>query len=214
MVPIKQGAYLVIESTEALNVVDVNSGIRAKTNDQEENTYEVNRYAAEEIARQLRLRDMGGIIIVDFIDMENQEHKNGLYKFMSELMQEDRAKHNVLPLTKFGLMQITRQRIRPVTQINTEEVCPVCHGTGKISPSIVIDEEIERKIAFYTNEKNIRSFILKTGPVLGAYISRGFNSFLRKWKRKYKCKIRHEEVLDFSVLQNEIYTDIGERLDS
>lgn len=214
VVPIKQGAYLVIESTEALNVVDVNSGIRAKTNDQEENTYEVNRYAAEEIARQLRLRDMGGIIIVDFIDMENQEHKNGLYKFMSELMQEDRAKHNVLPLTKFGLMQITRQRIRPVTQINTEEVCPVCHGTGKISPSIVIDEEIERKIAFYTNEKNIRSFILKTGPVLGAYISRGFNSFLRKWKRKYKCKIRHEEVLDFSVLQNEIYTDSGERLDS
>ena len=104
--------------------------------------------------------------------------------------------------------------IRPVTQINTEEVCPVCHGTGKISPSIVIDEEIERKIAFYTNEKNIRSFILKTGPVLGAYISRGFNSFLRKWKRKYKCKIRHEEVLDFSVLQNEIYTDSGERLDS
>ena len=214
VVPIKQGAYLVIESTEALNVVDVNSGIRAKTNDQEENTYEVNRYAAEEIARQLRLRDMGGIIIVDFIDMENQEHKNGLYKFMSELMQEDRAKHNVLPLTKFGLMQITRQRIRPVTQINTEEVCPVCHGTGKISPSIVIDEEIERKIAFYTNEKNIRSLILKTGPVLGAYISRGFNSFLRKWKRKYKCKIRHEEVLDFSVLQNEIYTDSGERLDS
>ncbi len=132
MVPIKQGAYLVIESTEALNVVDVNSGIRAKTNDQEENTYEVNRYAAEEIARQLRLRDMGGIVIVDFIDMENQEHKNGLFKYMTELMQDDRAKHNVLPLTKFGLMQITRQRIRPVTEINTTEVCPVCHGTGRL----------------------------------------------------------------------------------
>lgn len=211
VVPIKQGAYLVIETTEALNVVDVNSGIRAKTNDQEENTYEVNRYAAEEIARQLRLRDMGGIVIVDFIDMDNQDHKNGLFKYMTELMQDDRAKHNVLPLTKFGLMQITRQRIRPVTQIDTTEVCPVCHGTGKIAPSLVIDEELERKIAYHT-ENGAKSFILKTGPILGSYISRGFNSFLRKWRRKYKCKIKHEEVQDFSVLQYEFYNEDGDIL--
>ena len=211
VVPIKQGAYLVIETTEALNVVDVNSGIRAKTNDQEENTYEVNRYAAEEIARQLRLRDMGGIVIVDFIDMDNQDHKNGLYKYMTELMQDDRAKHNVLPLTKFGLMQITRQRIRPVTQIDTTEVCPVCHGTGKIAPSLIIDEELERKIAYHT-ENGVKSFTLKTGPILGSYISRGFNSFLRKWKRKYKCKIKHEEVQDFSVLQYEFYNENGDIL--
>lgn len=211
VVPIKQGAYLVIETTEALNVVDVNSGIRAKTNDQEENTYEVNRYAAEEIARQLRLRDMGGIVIVDFIDMDNQDHKNGLFKYMTELMQDDRAKHNVLPLTKFGLMQITRQRIRPVTQIDTTEVCPVCHGTGKIAPSLVVDEELERKIAYHT-ENGVKSFILKTGPILGSYISRGFNSFLRKWRRKYKCKIKHEEVQDFSVLQYEFYNEDGDIL--
>ena len=213
VVPIKQGAYLVIESTEALNVVDVNSGIRTKTTDQEENTYEVNRYAAEEIARQLRLRDMGGIIIVDFIDMETQEHKNGLYKYMTELMQGDRAKHNVLPLTKFGLMQITRQRIRPVTVIDTTEECPLCHGTGKISSSILIDEEIERRIAYYTDELNLKSFTLKTSPILGAFLSRGFNSYLRKWKRKYKCKIQLQEVLDFSVLQNEFYDDRGGKLD-
>ena len=213
VVPIKQGAYLVIESTEALNVVDVNSGIRAKTTDQEENTYEVNRYAAEEIARQLRLRDMGGIIIVDFIDMETQEHKNGLYKYMTELMQGDRAKHNVLPLTKFGLMQITRQRIRPVTVIDTTEECPLCHGTGKISSSILIDEEIERRIAYYTDELKLKSFTLKTSPILGAFLSRGFNSYLRKWKRKYKCKIQLQEVLDFSVLQNEFYDDRGGKLD-
>lgn len=211
VVPIKQGAYLVIETTEALNVVDVNSGIMAKTNDQEENTYEVNRYAAEEIARQLRLRDMGGIVIVDFIDMDNQDHKNGLFKYMTELMQDDRAKHNVLPLTKFGLMQITRQRIRPVTQIDTTEVCPVCHGTGKIAPSLVIDEELERKIAYHT-ENGVKSFMLKTGPILGSYISRGFNSFLRKWRRKYKCKIKHEEVQDFSVLQYEFYNEDGDIL--
>ena len=213
VVPIKQGAYLVIESTEALNVVDVNSGIRAKTTDQEENTYEVNRYAAEEIARQLRLRDMGGIIIVDFIDMETQEHKNGLYKYMTELMQGDRAKHNVLPLTKFGLMQITRQRIRPVTVIDTTEECPLCHGTGKISSSILIDEDIERRIAYYTGERKIKSFTLKTNPILGAFLSRGFNSYLRKWKRRYKCKIQLVEVLDYSVLQNELYDDQGGKLD-
>lgn len=214
VVPIKQGAYLVIESTEALNVVDVNSGIRAKTNDQEENTYEVNRYAAEEIARQLRLRDMGGIVIVDFIDMDSTEHRNGLYKYMTELMKDDRAKHNVLPLTKFGLMQITRQRIRPATEINTTEVCPMCHGTGHIAPSLVIDEDIERKIAYYVSEKNIKSLTLKTGPILGAYITRGlFNSFLRKWIRKYKCKIRHEESSEFSVLQYELFDDGGKKLD-
>lgn len=213
VVPIKQGAYLVIESTEALNVVDVNSGTRAKTTDQEENTYEVNRYAAEEIARQMRLRDLGGIVIIDFIDMDNQEHKNGLYKYMCDLMNDDRAKHNVLPLTKFGLMQITRQRIRPATEINTTEVCPLCHGTGKIAPSLLIDEQIEQRLSYYVNDLGIKSFIFKTGPILGAYLTKGFNSFLRKWKRKYKCKINHVIDLDFSVLQNEFYKENGEKLD-
>ena len=105
VVPIKQGAYLVIEHTEALHVIDVNSGTRTKNKEQEQNTFDVNCHAAEEIARQLRLRDMGGIVIVDFIDMETNEHRNALYKRMVELMDKDRAKHNVLPLTKFGLMQ-------------------------------------------------------------------------------------------------------------
>ena len=214
VVPIKQGAYLVIESTEALNVIDVNSGIRSKTEDQEENTYEVNRLAAEEIVRQLRLRDMGGIVIVDFIDMETQEHRNGLYKYVEELMAGDKAKHNVLPLTKFGLMQITRQRIRPATEIDTTEVCPVCHGTGKISSSAVIDEDIERKIADLVNSKGITDMTLKVSPVLGAYLSRGFiNSYIRKWRKKYKARITLVEKTEFSVLQNEIYNAKGERLD-
>lgn len=214
VVPMKQGAYLVIETTEALNVIDVNSGIRTKTNDQEDNAFEVNKIAAEEIARQLRLRDMGGIVIVDFIDMDNNDHKNALFKYMQELMESDRARHNVLPLTKFGLMQITRQRIRPVTEINTAETCPVCHGTGKITSSVVIDEEIERKISFYVTEKGIRSFILKTSPILGAYLKRGFfNSFVSKWKKKYRCKLEIVETTDFSVLQNELYNEKEEKLD-
>ncbi len=214
VVPMRQGSYLVIETTEALNVIDVNSGIRTKTADQEENSFEVNKIAAEEIARQLRLRDMGGIVIVDFIDMDSNEHKNALFKLMQELMEDDRAKHNVLPLTKFGLMQITRQRIRPVTEINTSEQCPVCHGTGKIHSSVVIDEEIERKIAFYSIEKGVRSIVLKTSPILGAYLKRGlFNSFLSRWRKRYKIKLEIQESTDYTVLQNDLFNEKGDKLE-
>ena len=203
-----------IEHTEALHVIDVNSGTRSKNKEQEQNTFDVNCYAAEEIARQLRLRDMGGIVIVDFIDMETNEHRNALYKKMQELMETDRAKHNVLPLTKFGLMQITRQRVRPATEINTMEVCPVCHGTGKISSSVVIDEAIERRLTYYVNEKKITDLKLKVSPILGSYLTRGlFSSILGRWKKKYKCKIELVEVTDFTVLQNEFYNAKGDKLD-
>ncbi len=137
---------------------------------------------------------------------------------MQELMESDRAKHNVLPLTKFGLMQITRQRIRPATEINTMEVCPVCHGTGKISSSLVIDEQIERNIAYYAGHgKSV--ITLKVSPILGAYLKRGQTmlsdkSFIGKWKRKYKCRINVEEVTDFSVLQNELFDEKGDRLEA
>lgn len=213
VVPIKQGAYLVIETTEALNVIDVNSGIRAKTTDQEENTFEVNKLAAEEIARQLRLRDMGGIVIVDFIDMETAEHRNELFKYVQELMSKDRAKHNILPLTKFGLMQITRQRIRPVTEINTMETCPVCHGTGKITSSAVIDEQIERQLSYLVQEKGYKDMILKVSPILGPYLSKGFSSFIKKWKKKYKCKLALVEDSSFTVLQYEFFNEKEEKLD-
>lgn len=212
VVPMKQGTYLVIETTEALNVIDVNSGTRAKTTDQEENTYEVNRVAAEEIARQLRLRDMGGIVIVDFIDMASGEHRNNLFKYMQELMENDRAKHNVLPLTKFGLMQITRQRIRPVTQIDTSETCPMCHGTGKIHSSSVIDDQIEKDLAELVQEKGVKTMTLTVGPILGAYLTRGLSSFVSKWKRKYKCRIKVNEDRDFHVLQYEFHDEKGEKL--
>jgi len=213
VVPMKQGAYLVIESTEALNVVDVNSGIRAKTTDQEENTFEVNKLAAEEIARQLRLRDMGGIVIVDFIDMDSAEHRNALHKYMQDCMADDRAKHNVLPLTKFGLMQITRQRIRPATQIDTAEQCPLCHGTGKIQSTVVIDEQVERQLAYFTGDKGVNNLTLRTSPILGAYLSRGWNSYLSKWKRKYKCKLKLVESTSNSILQYEFLNSEGEVLE-
>ena len=153
-------------------------------------------------------------MIVDFIDMESNEHKNALYKKMVELMETDRAKHNVLPLTKFGLMQITRQRVRPATEINTTEVCPVCNGTGKIASSVVIDEAIERRLAYYALEKKMTSLTLKVNPILGAYLTRGlFTSIVGRWKKKYRCKIEVIESTDFTVLQNEFYDEKGGKLD-
>lgn len=215
VVPIKQGAYIVIEHTEALHVVDVNSGTRGKAGvDMEENIYEVNLHAAEEIARQLRLRDMGGIIIVDFIDMESSDNRNKLYKYMQELLSKDRAKHNVLPLTKFGLMQITRQRVRPATEIKVNEKCPSCNGTGEITSSILIDETLERELAFYVNEKNISSFILQVNPILEAYLTKGFFSSIRKrWCKRYSCKIAINAIGDFALLQHQWLTANGDRID-
>lgn len=202
VVSIRQGAYLIIEHTEALHVIDVNSGIRAKQREQEDNSFEVNVNAADEIARQLRLRDMGGIVIVDFIDMESNEHKVKLYKHMMEVMASDRAKHTILPLTKFGLMQITRQRVRPATEINTNEVCPTCGGTGKIGPSILFDEVLERQLAFYVKEKSVKRFILKVSPVFEAYLTKGIFNIRSKWQKKYNCRIKIKGDSDFTIMQS------------
>lgn len=214
VVSIKQGAYLVIEHTEALHVVDVNSGTRVKTGkDQEQNAYDVNCHAAEEIARQLRLRDMGGIVIVDFIDMDKPDNRANLLKHMQDLMAGDRAKHNILPLTKFGLMQITRQRVRPATEIETQETCPTCHGTGKVSSTILIDEEIERQLSFYVNEKGLKSLVLKVNPLVEAYLTKGiFNSKVRKWKKKYKCSLVVESIAKLGLIDYAWFTPAGEKL--
>ena len=214
VVPIKQGAYLVIEHTEALHVIDVNSGIRAKSGaDQEQNAFDVNMYAADEIARQLRLRDMGGIIIVDFIDLENNENKVKLFKHMQTLMEKDRAKHNILPITKFGLLQITRQRVRPATEINTSEVCPSCNGTGKITSSIVVDEIIERELAFYVKEKGYNYIALKVNPIIEAYLNKGIFSLRFKWSNKYKCKLKVISSSNNALLEVIWLDKAGERID-
>jgi len=214
VVPIKQGAYLVIEHTEALHVIDVNSGIRAKSGaDQEQNAFDVNMSSADEIARQLRLRDMGGIIVVDFIDLDSNENKVKLYKHMQDLMLSDRAKHNILPITRFGLMQITRQRVRPATEINTSETCPSCNGTGKISSSLLIDETIERKLAYFVKERGIKSIILKVNPILAAYLTKGISSIKLRWSFKYKCSIKLQTATDNSLLEVKWYNSKGEKIE-
>jgi ribonuclease G len=187
----RNGAYLIIEHTEALHVIDVNSGNRSKSGDnQEANAIAVNLVAAQEIARQLRLRDMGGIIVVDFIDMHSQEHKQMLFDKMKEFMSEDRTKHNILPLSKFGLMQLTRQRVRPEMNIQTGEKCPSCHGTGEISPSILLADEIEDRLQTVLEEHKIKKLILKAHPFITAYLNKGFFPLRLKWSLKYKCWIK------------------------
>lgn len=182
----KRGAYLIIEHTEALHVVDVNSGNRTRSEDgQEANAFEVNMGAAEELARQLRLRDMGGIIVVDFIDMDTAEHRQKLYERMTELMKNDRAKHNILPLSKFGLMQITRQRVRPAMDVHVDEVCPTCFGKGTVKSSFLFTDTLESKIDYLVNTLKTSRFTLYVHPYVAAYIFQGFLSLFRKWQFKY-----------------------------
>lgn len=213
-VSFKSGAYLIIEHTEAMHVIDVNSGNRSKSSmGQENNALEVNMAAATEIARQLRLRDMGGIIVIDFIDMVESEHRHQLYDHMKELMSKDRAKHNILQLSKFGLMQITRQRVRPALDIEIEETCPTCYGTGKMRPSILFTDQLENKIDHVVKKLQIKKFVLHVHPYVEAYIKKGFNSLYWKWKIRYGfgCKIIGSERLGF--LQFKFYNTKREEID-
>lgn len=215
IVSFKGGAYLVIEHTEALHVVDVNSGNRARNNasNQEENALEVNLGAADELARQLRLRDMGGIIVVDFIDMDKAEHRQAVYERMSENMSRDRAKHNILPLSKFGLMQITRQRVRPATNLEVEENCPVCNGKGKIAPSILFTDTLESKIETLVNATGKKRIKLHLHPYVASYIKQGFISIYRKWQMKYSLGLRVIPDQRLAYLEHHFYDKDGNEVD-
>ena len=202
----KHGAYLIIEHTEALHVVDVNSGNRSHSDSgQEANALDVNLGAADELARQLRLRDMGGIIVVDFIDMSLAEDRQMLYERMCKNMQKARARHNILPLSKFGLMQITRQRVRPAMDVNVEETCPSCFGTGKIKSSILFTEQLESKINSLVNKIGIKTFYLYVHPYVAAYINKGLFSIKRRWKLKYGFGVHVLSSQKLSFLQYEFY---------
>ncbi len=188
-VNLPSGAYLIIEHTEALHVIDVNSGYKSVSNNQEQNALETNLEAAEEIARQLRLRDLGGIIVVDFIDMKLLDNKKKLADAMEQMMHIDRAKHSVLPITKFGLMQITRQRMKPEMNINTSEVCPSCNGSGTISSTLILEDEIAKNLNYLIMQKH-KGLKIEVHPIIYSYLTCGFPSRRFKWSWKYKQKIK------------------------
>jgi ribonuclease G len=203
IVTIRNGVYLVIEHTEAMHVIDVNSGHRVnKENSQEDNAFQVNIEAAKEIARQLRLRDMGGIIIVDFIDMHEAKHRKDLFDALVEAMSHDRAKHTILPPTKFGLIQITRQRVRPETEVQVQEKCPVCAGEGKIRPAILFIDEIENHLKYLMVDQNENHLTLQVHPFIYSYLCiDGLFSIRRKWMKKYGKKFKVQSMPEFHTLQ-------------
>jgi ribonuclease G len=211
-VNLPSGAYLIVEHTEALHVIDVNSGYKSVSNNQEQNALETNLEAAEEIARQLRLRDLGGIIVVDFIDMKLPENKKKLADAMEEFMKGDRAKHAVLPISKFGLMQITRQRMKPEMSINTSEVCPSCDGTGKISSTLILEDEIEKNLSYLIMQRH-KGLTIEVHPIIYAYLTKGWLlSKLSKWRRKYKQRIRVNANSTYHLTEFRFFDDSEEEI--
>ena len=209
---LNSGAYIVIESTEAMHVIDVNSGHKMTGTNQEEAVLNVNVEAAEEIARQLRLRDIGGLITIDFIDMRNNEHKKELFKVMRDAMRKDRAQHTILPLSKFGLMQITRQRVRPEVKINTAEVCPACHGTGKVTPQVLVTDLIERDMKFILESGAKGKLTLKTHPFVQAFLKKGLPSIQMNWFRTYYKWINIKADNSYQVSDYRFFNDTDDEI--
>ncbi len=213
IVTIRSGVYLYIEHTEAMHVIDVNSGnhIKAGTG-QEDTALQVNIESAKEIARQLRLRDMGGIVIVDFVDMAKAEHRRELFEVMTAEMKKDKARHTILPLSKFGLMQITRQRVRPAIEVDVQEKCPFCDGTGTIKSSLVVVDEIESNLRYLEMSQNERKIEIITHPYIQAYLTKGFRSLRRQWQHKYKMRITIKPSESYNLLEYKFFDGKGEEV--
>lgn len=202
IVTIRSGIYLIIEHTEALHVIDINSGHRVnKENSQEENALAVNLESAIELARQLRLRDMGGIIVIDFIDMRLAGNRRKLFNKLKDEMAKDRAKHTILPPSKFGLVQITRQRVRPEMNLENAEKCPACDGSGEIKPSILVTDELENNLRYLIQEQNEKTLKVVLHPYLYAYFTKGIFSRRWKWLTKYNRWIKLQQDNSYHLLE-------------
>lgn len=199
------GAYVIIEKTEAMHVIDVNSGHKIVSNDVDQTIFGVNLEAAEEIARQIRLRDIGGLIVIDFIDMKNPEHKRQLSKAMEDFMKKDRSQHTILPLSKFGLMQITRERARPEVTINTAELCPSCNGTGQVNATILLTDDIERDLESIMQSRPKAPIFLRVHPYLEAFLKKGFPSRRMRWLMRYNKWVRIIPYADFPLTEYRFY---------
>lgn len=212
VVTLKNGIYLIIEHTEAMHVIDVNSGNRMRKLDKEESILEINIEAAAEIARQLRLRDMGGLIVIDFIDLDKASNRKILHQKMTEFMAKDRAKHTILPPSKFGLIEITRQRVRQATTIEIEEQCPSCQGTGKIQPSILIEEELENMLEFLFQKQIEKSVTIAVHPYIYAFLTKGFISKRVKWMLKFKRYIGLQSKQGYQLLEYSFFNSNMEEI--
>lgn len=207
------GSYLVIEHTEAMHVIDVNSGSKNLNNATlEENALKVNMDAATEIARQIRLRDLGGIIVIDFIDQRKPDNKKLLLAHLKEQMKHDRAKHAILPVSKFGLVQITRQRVRPQLDINNLEVCTSCNGSGKMqaSQSILMNEEISNTIDFLVRQNKEQKLRIQANPYVAAFLKQGYYQW--QWLKKYWMWINITPDSSLSFTHVKYFNHTGEEI--
>jgi ribonuclease G len=213
-VVLKSGAYLIVEQTEAMHVIDVNSGGRKSgAKDQEENALMTNLEVVDEVARILRLRDLGGIICIDFIDMAKREHNKQLTDALKAAMKADKAKHNILPPSRFGVVEMTRQRVRPVADIATTEKCPACNGTGTVGASILITDLIESSIGYLTSAEGQRNLTLMVHPMVESYVVRGwFKSILRGWRKQIGTSIKVESNSSMELLEYKLFNQLGEEL--
>ena len=213
IVTIRSGVYLYIEHTEAMHVIDVNSGNHIKAGaGQEDTALQVNIESAKEIARQLRLRDMGGIVIVDFVDLQKAENRKTLFDVMCEEMSRDKARHTILPLSKFGLMQITRQRVRPAVEVDMQEKCPFCNGTGTIKSSLVVVDEIESNLRYLISSQNEKKLTIITHPYVYAYITKGLRSIRRQWMRKYHIRLVFKPSESLGLLEYKFINVNGDEI--
>jgi len=211
-VQMPSGSSLVIEHTEALHVIDVNSGTRTSGTTQQSTSTTTNLEAVQEIARQLRLRDLGGIIIIDFIDMRAAEHRDMVYRRMKEAMQYDKAKHTILPVTKFGLMQITRQRVKPEIKISTNESCPLCKGSGTVRSTLLILDDMERDIEYLFNKLNFPKLNIQMHPFLYAYLTQGIWNRQRQWAWKYKKWLVLKQDAMLGIADYKFFNQDGEEI--
>jgi ribonuclease G len=211
-VSMARGAYLVIEHTEALHVVDVNSGNRSnKEKNQEDTALEVNMISAQEIARQLRLRDMGGIIVIDFIDMGRAENRKKLYNYLRDEMKDDKAKHKILPPSKFGLVQITRQRVRPERNIKTKEENPNSIGGAEIEAPIKVVERINQDLERIF-KKDYKKITLNAHPFIAAFLTKGFPSVRSKWFIEHKKWVKVLPRDAYTYLEYHVYDKDGNKI--
>ena len=214
IVTIRSGVYLYVEHTEAMHVIDVNSGnhIKAGTG-QEDTALQVNIESGLEIARQMRLRDMGGIIIVDFIDMDKAENRKKLFDVMTEAMKPDKARHTILPLSKFGLMQITRQRVRPAVEVDVQEKCPMCDGTGHIKQSLVVVDEIESNLKYLATSLHESRFTIVMHPYIHAYLTKGgLRSLRMKWMIRHHVRLTLKASEKCGLLEYQFFNANGDEI--
>jgi ribonuclease G len=212
---LKSGGYLFIEKTEAMTVIDVNSGRYAAKREQELNSLRTNLEAAREVCRQVRLRDAGGLIVVDFIDLDDEKNQKKIYDEMKKELRKDRAKVTVLPMTEFGLMQMTRQRIRQSVQLSFSEACPMCAGTGLVQSKTSTMNHIERWIKRFKSEKHEYRLELRVNPIIAEFLSSGTISRLTKLQLKFFVRVKlipdsvlpADEFKFFSVKQQKEITE-------